>query len=319
VEWTSAQSLEKDSIAMKLLLTTAAFALAAVPVIAQDQATGTSTPPPAIITATPDEVPMPAQRVKPSAAVAYAPGSQTAPSAFGPYVPYTPPGATAQGAAPRDPDAEIVTSVPTHREADEDAGIVTYVPSRPNEVPEGTLLQTRINETLSTTETRVGARFTAEVTAPMERDGRVIVPVGSVIHGRVTLVRGGRRISGAAAIHLLTESVTLPDGTHYILHAQVIDTSQHNVTRVNEEGTILRRDHVKGTIAAMSLTTGGAAAAGAMIGGVPGAFVGAGIGAGVSTVWWLKQDRQEVIPQNTLITFSLSLPMSITPLTMGTE
>jgi hypothetical protein len=56
-----------------------------------------------------------------------------------------------------------------------------------------------------------------------------------------------------------------------------------------------------------------------MIGGVPGAFVGAGIGAGVSTVWWLKQDRQEVIPQNTLITFSLSLPMSITPLTMGME
>jgi hypothetical protein len=52
-----------------------------------------------------------------------------------------------------------------------------------------------------------------------------------------------------------------------------------------------------------------------VLGGVPGLFVGAGIGAGVSTVWWLKQDRQEVIPENTEIVFSLSTPMSITPLT----
>ena len=153
----------------------------------------------------------------------------------------------------------------------------------------------------------------------MEHEGRVVIPVGSVLHGRVTVVRGGRRIGGPAAIHLLPESVTLPDGTHYILHAQVIDTSEHHATRINDEGTILRRDHIKGTLAAMSLTTGGAAATGAVFGGVPGALIGAGIGAGASTVWWLKQDRQEVVPQNTTLVLSLSVPMSITPLTMGTE
>ena len=178
---------------------------------------------------------------------------------------------------------------------------------------------TRIRETLSTTSTAVGTPFTAEVIAPMERDGRVIIPVGSTLHGRVTVVRGGRRISGAAAIHLQPESVTLPDGTHYLLHAQVVDTSQHNVTRVSSEGTILRRDHVKGTLAAMSLTTGGAAATGAVFGGVPGFFIGGAIGAGVSTAWWLKQDRQEVVPENTGIIFSLSVPMIITPTTLGTN
>lgn len=291
------------------------------------QTTGVSNPPSAAVETTPNEIPAP--QIKPSAAVAYAPGSPEAssaatsqlppasPSSYGSYVPYRPDGAGA--AALRDPDGEIVTSPVLRHEANEDAGIVTYVPSRPNEVPSGTLLMTRIRETISTESTPVGTRFTAEVTAPMERDGRVVIPIGSVLHGRVTVVRGGRRIGGPAALHLLPESVTLPDGTHYVLHAQVIDTSEHNVTRISDEGTILRRDHIKGTLAAMSLTTGGAAATGAVFGGVPGAFIGAGIGAGVSTVWWLKQDRQEVVPQNTAITFSLSTPMSITPLTMGTE
>jgi len=310
---------------MKLLLISAAFALATVPAVAQDQATGVSNPPPAVITSSPDETAAPIQRTKPSPDVAYVPGSQAATQqqTYGPYVPYAPAGSSVNSQAPRDPDADIVTSVPSRnpsmQSADEDAGIVTRIPSRPNEVPAGTMLATRIRETISTASTPVGTRFTAEVIAPMEQDGRVIIPAGSTLQGHVTIVRGGRRISGAAAIHLLPESVTLPDGTHYILHAQVVDTSQHNVTRINSEGTILRRDHIKGTLAAMSLTTGGAAATGAVLGGVPGFFIGAGIGAGVSTAWWLKQDRQEVVPENTGIIFSLSAPMSLTPLTMGTE
>ncbi len=294
---------------------------------AQAQVTGVSNPPPVTIETTPDDTPVLHQ--KPSAAVAYAPGSPQANSeassqisssttAYGPYVPYKSAG-TAAAIAPHDPDGDIATSPVNQHEPNEDAGIVTYVPSRPNEVPTGTLFTVRIRETISTEKTPVGSRFTAEVTQPMQHEGRVVIPVGSVLHGRVTVARGGRRIGGPAAIHLLPESVTLPDGTHYILHAQVIDTSEHHATRINDEGTILRRDHIKGTLAAMSLTTGGAAATGAVFGGVPGAFIGAGIGAGVSTVWWLKQDRQETVPQNTTLVFSLSTPMSITPLTMGTE
>ena len=310
---------------MKILLATAAFALVAAPAFAQDEVTGTSTPPPAIITASPDEVQAPQQ--KPSPAVGYAPSASSASSAsYGAYVPYSAatPASASRAGSPRDPDAEIVTSASVQRDArqplnDEDAGIVTSIPTRDGEVPVGTLLAVRIRENISTASTLVNTPFTAEVTESMESNGRVIIPAGSIVQGRVSQVRGGRRISGAAALHLTTESVTLPDGTHYILHAQVVDTSQHNVTRVNDEGTILRRDHIKGTLAAMSLATGGAAAAGAVLGGVPGAFIGAGIGAGISTVWWLKQDRQEEIPENTGVTFSLSIPMSITPLTMGSR
>ena len=63
----------------------------------------------------------------------------------------------------------------------------------------------------------------------------------------------------------------------------------------------------------MSLAVGGPLAAGAVIGGVPGALIGAGVGAGAGTVVWLKQDRQAELPKDLRVVFSLTEPMSITP------
>src|SRR6185437_15789918 len=195
-----------------------------------------------------------------------------------------------------------------------DEGIVTSVPEREGELREGTLLRGRITQGLSTTNTLEGSRFTASLTEPVEKDGRVILPIGSTLEGRVTEVRSGRRISGRAALHLEAHDVTLPDGTHYVIHAQLIDTDQTDHSNVNSEGTLVRRDHPKETLAAMSVATGGAAAAGAMMGGGVGALIGAGIGAGASTVLWLKQDRQEALPKDSLLVFSLRTPMMLRPL-----
>ena len=91
------------------------------------------------------------------------------------------------------------------------------------------------------------------------------------------------------------------------------------IPRVDEEGNILRKDHVGATLAAMSLTTGGAAAAGAVLGGGVGAVVGAGVGAGVSTAWWLKQDRQTHLPKESLIVLELSEPLMIRSLVREPE
>ena len=145
----------------------------------------------------------------------------------------------------------------------------------------------------------------------------MILPIGSMVEGRVTEVHSGRRISGRAALHLEVHDVTLPDGTHYVIHAQLIDTDQYDHSNVDSEGTLVRRDHPKETLAAMSVATGGAAAAGAMMGGGVGALVGAGIGAGASTILWLKQDRQEALPKDSLLVFSLTAPMILKPLSGG--
>lgn len=192
-----------------------------------------------------------------------------------------------------------------------DSDIVTRVGGASNQLPVGTLLKARIAQELNTRETKAGAVFTAELTEAIVRDGRVLVPAGSILSGRVTDVHGGRRVTGSASIHLQPTHVTLPDGTRYTVRAQVIDTQLFKTTRVDDEGTIIRRDYAVKTLSAMTLSTGSGAAAGAVLGGWPGALVGAGVGAGVSTVVWLKQDRQTEVPANTGITFALSSPMTV--------
>jgi len=290
---------------MTLRITTAALVLAAAPVFAVSlfaQTSGVSHPDPAPITSDDVAPATPALKPRPSAAVPMTTAPATT-EVYGPYVPYT---------GPKVASAAVATHV-APVENPEDAMIVTSVPERSGELREGTLLKTKMISALSTESTVTGSRFTAEVTEPIERNGRVIIPVGSILEGRVTEVHGGKRISGGALLHLETSNVTLPDGTHYIVHAQVIDTGKSDFD-VSDEGTLKKKGHVKETLVVMGGVTGAGAATGAMLGGGVGAAVGAGIGAGVSTVIWLKQDRQATLPKDVQLVFSLTAPMILTPL-----
>ena len=293
---------------MKMGLAAATVVAVSVSGWAQSGRTGVSNPQPVVIEAQPDEtVTVKVQPAKPSAAV-----PMEGPSAgsgvgtgggvvYGAYVPYRGGTGAASGeglvAEGRDPDGAVVTTV-------ED---------RAGEVREGTLLRARLKERLSTAVTAEGARFTAEVVEPVMKDGRVVVPVGAVVEGRVTDLHGGRRISGAATMRLEPRSVMLPDGTHYMIRAQLIDTDQGSRSKIDGEGTLKRRDHPKETLAAVGLATGGAAVAGGMIGGGVGALVGAGIGVGAGTIVWLRQDRQAVLPEESTLVFSLTEPMPLMP------
>ena len=115
----------------------------------------------------------------------------------------------------------------------------------PGEVPDGTLVKAKLMPELSTLTAVPGSNFSAELTEPVMRDGQVVVPAGSLLQGHITLVREGSRIGPAAAIHLVPETVTLPDGSQYALEARVIDTDSWDDTRVDHEGTILRRTTAK--------------------------------------------------------------------------
>lgn len=268
---------------MKSRLAFAAL-LVATPLLAQQS--GVSRPPDAVVEDAP------ALEGKPSAAIPAAPPTTEV------YQPYR-------------PEVTLHTRVEAAAPVDPDAGIVTDVPRRPNELPVGTTLRMRMRTGITTDETQPNTPFLADLTENVESDGRVVLPAGSTVEGIITQARGGRRIRGAALIHLQAQAVLLPDGTRMPLRAAVIDTDQYRNTRVDDEGNILRKDHVGATLAAMSLTTGGAAAAGGVLGGPAGALIGAGVGAGVSTAWWLKQDRQAHLPQHTLVVLGLTEPLVI--------
>ncbi|HEY4356772.1 MAG TPA: hypothetical protein VGN16_13565 [Acidobacteriaceae bacterium] len=192
---------------------------------------------------------------------------------------------------------------------DVNSGVVTEVAWRENEVPEGTIMHARLAEEISTEMTTAGTPFQARLTRAVEHNGRVILPIGTVISGRVTELHGGHRIGGAAYIHIQPDTITLPDGSTRHVAAQVVDLKHSSGIHVNDEGTIVGNDHAKGTLAAIGLATGGAAAAGAVIGGGVGAAVGAGIGAGVGTAVWLKHEAHQTLPQGTDVVFSLNRPL----------
>ncbi len=196
---------------------------------------------------------------------------------------------------------------------DPDAGIVTSYPYIENALSEGTQFRARLVGPLSTQDTKAGSHFIAILSHNVEHNGKVILPAGASVEGRVTQVRSGKRITGGAAMHLEPESVTLPDGTQYRISARLIDLDSGHNSHVNDEGTIVGGNHTKGHVVTLAATTGGGAVTGAVLGGGVGAAVGAGIGAGVGTVLWLNQDRQQTLEVGSELVFTLNRPMDLTP------
>ncbi len=226
------------------------------------------------------------------------PPPATLPPASSPYVP------DETGGVSR---AELnVTDDPT-------SGVVMDVASAPHELPAGTLLHTRLATEVSTVATERGAVFSARLLQPAVRQGEVLLPAGAILTGRVAQVHSGNRMHGGALIQLVPEWVTFPDGARHRLQAQVVDLPSVKDASVNGEGVIHGKTNVKGTAAGVGLTTASATVAGAMIGGGVGAAVGATVGVGVATVWWLRHEQEQTLPENTEIVFSLNRPLLVEP------
>jgi hypothetical protein len=262
--------------------------LAAAPLFAQTR--GVSHPEEVTTVAEMTPAPAPAASAKPSAAVA-----ENGPEA-----------------AAETPDIPAPSAANPHE--DPDAGVVTWVPSRENELPIGTMIKVRMNQTLNTKSTLDGTPFTAYLSEPVMRDGKVVIPTGAELHGTVQDIHGGARIFGRASLRLQADQILLPDGSHYIINAQVIDTDQFHSTQIGKNGAIIRSDHAKATMAIMTLTTGSAAVAGAIFGGAPGALIGAAVGGTITTAHWLHKDSETSLPVESRVVFSLTTAMPMTPL-----
>lgn len=261
----------------------------------QQQAQHYTKPSPAVPLNTPPTAATPSSETYSNTYVPYTPGLQTHAQSAGDDR-YTPPGRTPT--RPFDPN-------------DITSGVVTDVPSGPNELPIGTRIVAQLNDTISTKETPAGTLFVAALATGIMHQGHVLLPAGTLVRGRITQIHGGRRISGASAIRLQPDEVILPDQSIYRMNAEVVDLDHFKGSHVGHEGTIVNNSNPKATLAILGGTTATTAVAGAVIGGGVGAVVGAGIGAGVGTVWWLRQDHQQTLPSGTEIVFGLNEPLVI--------
>jgi hypothetical protein len=189
--------------------------------------------------------------------------------------------------------------------------IVTSVPSGPNQLPPGTTLTVSLDQQLSTATTQVGAIFSGRLVEPVLKNGRIVLPVGSTITGRITSVYAGRRITGGAAIHLRPDEVVLPNGNRYFMHAEVYDIGKYSNVKPNAEGDLTSVDHGKRAVAEAGLFGGGAAAAGVLIAGGPAGLIAGGAAAGYVGAHWLLSSHQAVLPKNAEVVFGLTQPMSL--------
>jgi hypothetical protein len=297
------------------LLLAAAMAFTAQGALAQTHAKptpyeGMSQPPSAdSIVATPDTE---TQAAPTTNTVAPAPAAASTPAPAQPK------------AAATNPDAGIVgetATASTHsngleptlyeRSTNPDAGIVGEVALRPGALESGTLIRVRTQEVLSTSTTAAGTEFSAIVMSPVSQGGKVIIPMGSLVKGRVVSVRAGKSFGQKAELRLRPDTVTMPDGTRYMFHAEVVQT-QGTDTKAGGEGTITTASHLKRNAIEYGAGAGTGAIIGAAVGGGPGALIGTAVGAGVITVHLLLQSHQAQLPKDSVLIFGLTEPMTFT-------
>ena len=199
-----------------------------------------------------------------------------------------------------------------------DDGIVTYVPGPANALPAGTVFRVRMLQDIDAASTTPNTPFKGTVTEDVLRNGKVIVPVGSELHGRVVYASAGNRLNGGSVLHLRPDEFVLPDGTRYHLHAQVIDTFGSD-TKTKGEGNIVANEHGKRTLMELGIGTGGGAAVGAAVGAGVGAVVGTAVGAGIVTAHWLRTNWSANLPAQSTVVFSLTDPMFLNPVQEKTE
>src|SRR5262249_13265834 len=135
-------------------------------------------------------------------------------------------------------------------------------------IPSGTPIHVRLNNTLDTRRNRSGDRFTASLTTPVEADGRVLVPKGTIFTGHITTSAPSGRMKGRAVMGLTLDSFEI-NGARY----PVVTSKTSRVSAAHKKRNVV--------------LIGGGSGLGALIGGLAGggkgALIGAGAGAGAGT------------------------------------
>src|SRR6266540_5071806 len=172
-------------------------------------------------------------------------------------------------------------------------------------VPDGVLLSARLNQPLSTKNTREGDRFTLNVVEPAQYRG-------AVIEGVVARSERSGRVSGRADMTLDFKRIRTRDGRTYNFAGTIDNVSlpSGERVRVDREGNV-EEDKSQTSRTVTRSAIGGAIGAviGAIAGGGKGAAIGAavGVGAGAGSVFIEGRDDLE-LPSGSEIAVRASAP-----------
>jgi hypothetical protein len=168
-----------------------------------------------------------------------------------------------------------------------DAAAIAPSPTAASEltIPAGTKVPVELKHAVSSKGTHEGDGVYAETTFPVVANGRVLIPAGTYVQGRISHIQRGGRIKGRAEVLMHFTTLIYPSGYTVLLPGAVENAPGVDKTSVKDaEGTI-RSDSQTGEKAATVATAAGAGAvAGGLSNGGKGALIGAGVGGAVGTV-----------------------------------
>jgi type IV secretion system protein VirB10 len=184
----------------------------------------------------------------------------------------------------------------------------TQIPP-PAAIPKGTTIPVQLLNRLSTKTLKPGDGVYAMTIFPITLNNEIVIPVGSSVGGKVTLVERPGKVKGKAGMALSFQVLILPTGSTIPLYASLAGSSDAETTT---EGKIIGESS-KGEDAAK---VAGAVAVPAVIGGIAGgqrsARVGAGVGAaaGLATVL-LTRGKDIVLDKGTTLEIVLDRPLDL--------
>ena|ERR1051325_1773216 len=133
-------------------------------------------------------------------------------------------------------------------------------------VPVGTNLKIRLDDTLSSKDSRVGDRFSATALDPVRfNEGQIT--------GHISSIQKSGKIKGRTSMNLAFDSITL-NGRTDTMHGYVTRVYGSDSGRADNEGGVESGSRTKQTIKRGAIGAGAGAVLGAIIGGGKGAGIG---------------------------------------------
>lgn len=166
-------------------------------------------------------------------------------------------------------------------------------------LPAGSAVKVRTTNTLSTKTVQSGETFTASLEEPIVDGTWVVAERGATVYGKIVNADEGGRVKGVASLAVRLTELQTADGQRV-----AINTDTYGVQAKSSKKEDLKK---------VGIATGIGAAIGAIAGGGSGAAKGAGVGAGAGGgVVLATRGDPAVIPSESVLTFALSEPVSIT-------
>ncbi|MEW6734966.1 MAG: hypothetical protein AB1489_26990 [Acidobacteriota bacterium] len=152
---------------------------------------------------------------------------------------------------------------------------------KPNAIPQGTVIELRLDQSLSSKTNNKGDAFTATVSEPVFINNSLMLGAGITVKCHIINVQPAARKGRNGSITFGFDELILDNGDTLKLQATLISVADRRDDVVDESGEGKVKDTSKGKN--VPLTVGTSTGVGATIGAVSGAGVGvgAGVGAGI--------------------------------------